>query len=1139
MLKSKDPSERQEYSRVQLLLHKPFLDREEYNSFIEAHHNDFVAAYAHWAASDPHAPACVKDDFRDLLIEPDGEHLNEDELPLTATMDMSTRFSSDYSFYRYLGKQQLVDELEQSLPLFNDWAARTKQRYTAEQISDADRWMQKAKGSAPEGEAPSPIDVSTLNPSQRFVYNVVAKHFTDSQHAEGGGPQPPLLSKPLLALLCGTAGSGKTYLIGALKQLLQDRCMVCAPTGVAADNIGGVTYHSKIPVPRDSKNLDKETVRLTDDGGTNKSGRLQKLEADFASVSYLIIDEMSMVGRRSLGQIDELLRQAKGVEQPFGGLSVLLVGDHGQLPPVKDHRAYDWDGVRWRVQAKRGEKIPHAPYWQYHGTKMYELLSQNVFFLDKVERVATSDDPMEAHRLDHFRELQLRARDGTLDEADYRWMVQHMDSMSRPADFSGDDMYRLVTTRKLRDAKNLEALEHQIRSGAHGISIPAVHSSTVAERAVDDDIGLARSLLLCIGARVMVTKNISVAHGLCNGTMGTVYDIICNDTGEAVGVLLRVKKRNISQRGYAGPSFLTALPESELPLGDDEAIIALDRWTETLYEGGKSHTRAQFPVMLASCVTIHKAQGLTLKRVLIDAGPDEKAMGQLFVALTRVRHPDHVAFAPMPSLDRITTLIARKKSLYDRKRHERHLRQQAARTAVQYEECQPAGFTVGAIPPEPPKFVAPDPSEWQTGKRARQETISSWHASSNRVQKAQKVQSPATPNQAEKAKGLAALQRSQRVAARQLEVNRTALTRLGLPPAHMAAGLQAGARPQWLELALPLLRLQARVVDYLPSQVASNVQQYLQSLGFHTTFDDSARQVENTCGVVSARVAVDMQVAHMMSEEPSSWTTCCVQRAVRPCWYQQINPHIGLSRDNTHSFITSSDVLTAASHFWMQDGDGGNVMDWLALPDTFDFVVRKIVTDLHDVAEGTCGSIPLRVRVSNTEDCCSTGMHWFVIAYSIEVANNDAGAWAAVRESLYSTIRPHTEQELQEEQDVANEFFYGPDYTVCPSGATQQTVTTKRTRSRIVCPGCGGTNLDIEEGVDVMCNDCGWYEGNASDNELGGIASDDEGDGGTCDKEAEDDDIGFEYELDCMEDLEGDSFEVDLEVEREVDMDFL
>ena len=54
--------------------------------------------------------------------------------------------------------------------------------------------------------------------------------------------------------------------------------------------------------------------------------------------------------------------------------------------------------------------------------------------------------------------------------------------------------------------------------------------------------------------------------------------------------------------------------------------------------------------MLAWCVTIHKAQGLTLDRALIDAGSDERAMGQLFVALTRVRHPDHVAFSPMPPL---------------------------------------------------------------------------------------------------------------------------------------------------------------------------------------------------------------------------------------------------------------------------------------------------------------------------------------------------------------------------------------------------------------------------------------------------------------------------------------------------------
>ena len=126
--------------------------------------------------------------------------------------------------------------------------------------------------------------------------------------------------------------------------------------------------------------------------------------------------------------------------------------------------------------------------------------------------------------------------------------------------------------------------------------------------------------------------------------------------------------------------------------------------------------------MLAACVTMHKAQGLTLDRVLIDAGPDKKAMGQLFVALTRVRHPDHVAFSPLPTLARVTTLIACKNSLYERKRHERHLRGIAAQTAHKLVALQPTGFVVGAIPPEPPKPRAIDPSQ----RAARQGTLGDW-----------------------------------------------------------------------------------------------------------------------------------------------------------------------------------------------------------------------------------------------------------------------------------------------------------------------------------------------------------------------------------------------------------------------------
>ena len=105
---------------------------------------------------------------------------------------------------------------------------------------------------------------------------------------------------------------------------------------------------------------------------------------------------------------------------------------------------------------------------------------------------------------------------------------------------------------------------------------------------------------------------------------------------------------------------------------------------------------------LAWAVTIHKSQGLTLDRVVIDAGSDERAMGQLFVALTRVRHPSHVAFYPMPTQERLTTLIARKGSLAERKKHEREvLRGLAVNTAKRYAHLNPPDSARVTLPGSP------------------------------------------------------------------------------------------------------------------------------------------------------------------------------------------------------------------------------------------------------------------------------------------------------------------------------------------------------------------------------------------------------------------------------------------------------
>ena len=105
-------------------------------------------------------------------------------------------------------------------------------------------------------------------------------------------------AQPLRMIVSGTVGTEKSYLIHCLRLLLQHQVMVAAPTGVAAFNIDGRTLHSLLSLPTRGEFKDLEGERLT------------KLQQAFSQVRYLIIDEMSMVGRKTFGQVDRRLRQA-------------------------------------------------------------------------------------------------------------------------------------------------------------------------------------------------------------------------------------------------------------------------------------------------------------------------------------------------------------------------------------------------------------------------------------------------------------------------------------------------------------------------------------------------------------------------------------------------------------------------------------------------------------------------------------------------------------------------------------------------------------------------------------------------------------------------------------------------------------
>lgn len=155
---------------------------------------------------------------------------------------------------------------------------------------------------------------------QKRAYDIVNRHVQDTSEEKD----------PLCLIIIGVAGTGKSYLINGLRNLLQSKCAVTATTGKASYNIKGVTIHSllKLPVgPRGNKDL------------TGQS--LCRLQESFDGIDYILIDEYSMLGQTTFGWIDKRCKQATGYHNKvLGGKSLILIGDPGQLPPVADKPLY-------------------------------------------------------------------------------------------------------------------------------------------------------------------------------------------------------------------------------------------------------------------------------------------------------------------------------------------------------------------------------------------------------------------------------------------------------------------------------------------------------------------------------------------------------------------------------------------------------------------------------------------------------------------------------------------------------------------------------------------------------------------------------------------------------------------------------
>lgn len=461
------------------------------------------------------------------------------------------------------------------------------------------------------------VDPLLLNEEQKLAYEIITSH-TKFQNM-----------KPLLMIITGQAGSGKSYLIDCLRNFLANSCIVCSYLGIAAFNVQGQTLHSLLHLPmRGRHECDL------------KGSALLKLQSALSSVKYLIIDEFSVIGQKMLGWIDRRCKQGKAVmDQAFGGMSVILVGDIAQLPPIGDAVLY---------HKKPTGDASLQGFCSYNSFKVVVELKTN-------QRVNSPEEEI-------FRTLQIRLRNGESTQEDWEILLSRSVHHFSPAIANRYSM-KLAHENRVVAEHNFEKL----KQGKHPIvAIAAKHNSNVASSLSAEEFeGLAPLLHLSKGVPVMLTRNLWINKGLCNGSRGIVQHIVYDNNYTANSLPIAVVVKFDS---YKGPAFATNL----------QKCVPIPPLTCQVEKGCQILERQQLPLKLCYAITIHKSQGLTLDKVFIDLGRHEKTTGLSYVAISRVRKLDDLLIEPM-SFERLTS-IKKNKNLKYRLEEEKRLQYLAIST---------------------------------------------------------------------------------------------------------------------------------------------------------------------------------------------------------------------------------------------------------------------------------------------------------------------------------------------------------------------------------------------------------------------------------------------------------------------------
>lgn len=405
--------------------------------------------------------------------------------------------------------------------------------------------------------------------------------------------------------LTGKAGTGKTTFLRSLTDLTHKKSVIVAPTGIAAINAAGVTIHSlfqlpfgaylpKVPAAEENSFNQQYSTPKSIVRHLNMTGAKRKVLTD---MELLIIDEVSMLRADLLDAIDMVLRYVrKNHTQSFGGVQVLFIGDLHQLPPVVKN-------TEWDLLAQHYNSIYFFDA---------QVLRQHPPVYIELEKIYRQADDVFIGLLNNLRNNMVTADDIALLQRFYR------------KDFKPDlnDKYITLTTHNSKaDALNKESLESL--SGPSFIYRAKVEDEFSEYAYPADDF-----LELKVGAQIMFIKNDpSGEQRFYNGKIAVVISL----RTDSIEVLPEGSKQKIVLEKYVWKNVKYTTDKVSGEIKEELA-----------------GTFMQYPIKLAWAITVHKSQGLTFDKAIIDIG-NAFAPGQVYVALSRLRSLDGLVLTSLLS----------------------------------------------------------------------------------------------------------------------------------------------------------------------------------------------------------------------------------------------------------------------------------------------------------------------------------------------------------------------------------------------------------------------------------------------------------------------------------------------------------